>query len=243
MKRLVLAGMAVGVVGVLSGSLGCDEQAGPAAAGPGGIIPGQRAAKRSVNRLFKMIRIEERDRAFVGIDKAHAPVLKCMQTLDGARKELVDALTEAGYVDLAEIVKRKTVTSAPDLIEVVLGSPKELDFKSDDRKAVLKVEATGPDGKKKQYWASMVREDISWRLALPLTNAPDAKPGSPTPDQTLAATEKAIAGIKTVMVDLTGRLKAGEMLEARAIREKLTAAARPLAAAMQAMIYGQTSIK
>jgi len=243
MKRWGLAGMAVGVVGVLAGSLGCEQQGGSAGAGSGGIIPGQRAAKRSVNRLFKMIRLEERDRAFVGIDKAYEPVLKCMQTLDESRKQLIEALQEAGHVDLAEIMKRKTVTLSPDLIEVVLGPPKQLDFKGDGKKATVKVEALCPDGTKKAYWASMVREDVTWELMLPLATTPDGKSGSPTPDQTLAATQKAVAAMKPVMTDLTTRLKAGEMIEEDAMREKLSAVAKPLAAAMQAMIYGQASIK
>ncbi len=233
------------VMGVILGSIaglmvGCGDNSTPAPIKPGGIVPGQLAAKRAVTRLFRMIQLEERDRAFRMLDDAYQPILGSLQTLDASSDRLRKALDTSGHGSIAAMLKQKRLTLAPGYIEIVAGDPNCLELKADDKNAVVKVEVALPDGKCKEAWASMTRKEITWKVKLPLANGPDAKPGGPSPSETRAAVDKAVAGMKPVIDDLAGRLEAAEMIEESVIAEKLTTAARPLAAALQQMVYGET---
>jgi hypothetical protein len=193
--------------------------------------------------VFNLLQLEERNRAFGMLDRAYEPVLKSMQRLDQPRALLIAALSASGHQDLAAVLQQKELTSAPWLIDVVVGPPKQLDFESDGRTGTVKFEVTMPDGKRKQACASIVREDINWRVKLPFTEGEGGNAIGVTLQETQAAVDKAVAGIKPVMEDLGTRLGGGEMIEDAVIRDRLTAVGRPLAAALQRMIYGQTSIK
>lgn len=243
MKRLILTGALFGMVGGLAGLLGCDSDPAPPPPGPGGIQPGKKAAEASVARLLNRIELEQRDRVFMLLDTAYEPVLKSFQGLDASRKRLIKALRETSQEDLALILGQKQITSAPELIEIVVGRPKQSDFNFAGETALMKLELPMPDGKRKEAWVKITRDDVRWRVAVPFADSPDAKPSGQVPKGVLADADKAVAGMKKVMDDLSTRLEKGEMIEATTIREKLSKAGRPLAAVVQRIIYGQTNIK
>lgn len=242
MKRLTVTGAVLGTIFGSSFLPGCKQDAGPAG-GPGGFVPGQRAAERAVARLFELIQLEERDRIFGSIDEAYQPILESLQTLDEPRERLIQALTDTSNNDLALLLFRKRLTSAPELVEIAVGPVKQVDFRPEATKASVKLELQVPNGGRKEAWTTVYRKGVSWRVNVPLAYSADGKTTGPSPEQILGDVKKAVSDLKQVMEDLTKRLEAGEMVEPFEIREKLTAAGRPLGAAMQNILYGQTNIR
>jgi len=238
MRQLAMMGVILGSIAGLM--VGCGDNSTPQPVKPGGIVPGELAAKRAVTRLFRMIQLEERDRAFGMLDDAYQPILESLKTLDASSERLRKALKNSGHGSIAAMLEQKRLTLAPGCLEIVAGDPNCAELKSDGKKAVVKVQVALPDGKCKEAWASMTRKEITWKLKLPLADAPDAKPGGPSPSETRAAVDKAVAAMKPVIDDLAARIEATEMIEETVITEKLTTAARPLAAALQRMVYGET---
>ncbi len=240
MKRLVTVAAALGTVVGLMGTIGCKKEA---KAPIGGVIPGRRAAERSVIRFFDLVRLEKRDRALGALDESYTPVLKSLQELDGPRDRLVKALRESAHADLTLLLPKKELTSCPGLVEVVLGPPKQLGFECDEESGVVNVEVLLPDGTRKKAWAKIHKKGVPWKITMPFAYSADGKPSGPTPQETLAAISKAVAAMEPVMTKLAERLEAGEMIEDSEICEQLNQAGRPIAAALQRMIYGQTNIK
>jgi len=207
------------------------------------VIPGRRASERAVTRLFNLVRLEKRDRAFATLDKAYRPVLNRLEALDESRDRLIKALEGSAHADLALMLRHKPLTLTPEPVDVVFGPPTMIEFKPGARQATAKVAVMLPNGEQKQVWAKIARDGITWRVMVPLADSAEGKPSGPSPKETLSAVDKAVGEIKEVLDELAGRLEGGEMIEEAAISERLTAAGRPLVAALQRMIYGQTTIE
>ncbi len=242
MKQTVRTVLLSSVI-ALAGLMGCQKETPAPVAGPGGVIPGERAAKRAIKRVFHLTRMEKRDRLFDMIDSAYEPILKSLQSLDPSREQLINVLKVSAHRDLALMLENKTLTNVPGLTKIIMGPAKEKDFQFDGKTALLKLEIPMPSGKKKTVSTKVVRDDVSWTVNLPLTEDPDAKADPAVVDEIKADTDKIVAALKKVMDGYSERLKAGEMIETQEIREKLDEAGRPLVAVMQRIIYGETNIK
>ncbi len=244
MKHWLGLGTCVVVSLWMAAMVGCSKEEAQPASGAGGFRPGDRAIQRAVGYLFTLIRLEERDRVFNMMDKDHEPILTSLKQLDEPRKRLIEALRNTSHIDLSEVLSQKRLTSLPAPIEVIVAAPKLLEHKSTgENQALVHVEYLQPDGKTRKAWTKLEKESVSWRTTLPFTDTPEGKAGGPSIEQTKTEVDKAVASVKTVMEDLSGRLEKGEMMEDQQIREKLVVATKPLAAAIQTMVYGQTNIK
>ncbi|MBN1341065.1 MAG: hypothetical protein JXQ73_00190 [Phycisphaerae bacterium] len=190
-----------------------------------------------------MVQLGERDRAFGMLDERYDPILESLKKLDASRDRLIKALDDSNHADLAAMLRQKRLTSAPGFIEIICGEPKNLDFTSDGKTAVIKVSVPMPDGKTQQAWVRLSSEGVGWRVALPFAQSADAEPKGVPVGELQSEVDKAVADLQKAMDDFSGRLEAGQMIETGVIRDKLTACGRPIAAVMQRLIYNQTNIK
>jgi len=238
--------LAVGAVFMWGVLAGCKSEAPPPAGAPGGQFkPGERAIQRAVPYLFTLIRLEERDRVFKLISYSYEPVLDALKQLDDARNRLIDALTQTAHTDLASVLTQKRLTSLPDAVEVIVGPPNVLEYKMEGETALVRFDMPLPDGVSKQAWAQLRRDPNAsgWRIDLPFAESPGGTGVGPSGEQVRAEVDKAARDMKALMSELADRLEAGEMMDSAPIRRKLTEAGRPLAAAIQRMIYGRSNIR
>lgn len=243
MKRIVLIGTVLGTFVGFIGLSGCKQDPGPAPAGPGGFVPGQRAAERATPHLFELMQLEERDRIFAVIDESYAPILECLKTLDESRGALAKALAGVSYGDLGFMLSRKRITCSPERIDIVVGPFKQVDFKFGQEKSDVKLELSVPDGGKKDAWTIATSKGVGWRVKVPIAYSSDLKTSGPSPEQILAELKPAVANMKKLMDSLSKRLAAGDMVEASDVRRKLFAAGKPLGAAIQQIVYGKANLK